>query len=188
MPKSYFWSLLLIILLTSSVAAQTDQLTRGVKESYSTADFSRVVDKSKELVEKYSKENVLVVVDVDNTLLAMNQDLGSDQWYNWQSGLLKDDPSSPDLVAADFQGLLGVQGTLFALSRMHPPEPKLPKQMAEIQQLGLTTVVLTSRSHEFRDATERELKRNGYDLASTAPGINEVRGCLLYTSPSPRDS
>ena len=108
MPKSCFWSLLLIVLLTSSVAAQTDQLTRGVKESYSTADFSRVVDKSKELVEKYSKENVLVVVDVDNTLLAMNQDLGSDQWYNWQSGLLKDDPSSPDLVAADFQGLLGV--------------------------------------------------------------------------------
>ena len=188
MPKSCFWSLLLIVLLTSSVAAQTDQLTRGVKESYSTADFSRVVDKSKELVEKYSKENVLVVVDVDNTLLAMNQDLGSDQWYNWQSGLLKDDPSSPDLVAADFQGLLGVQGTLFALSRMHPPEPKLPKQMAEIQQLGLTTVVLTSRSHEFRDATERELKRNGYDLASTAPGINEVRGIFMPFDPVRQDA
>ena len=188
MPKSCFWSLLLLVMLTSSVGAQTDQLTAGVKESYSTADFSRVVDKSKELVEKYSKENVLVVVDIDNTLLAMNQDLGSDQWYNWQNGLLENDPSSPDLVAADFKGLLGVQGTLFSLSRMHPPEPKLPEQMAEIQQLGLTTVVLTSRSHEFRDATERELKRNGYDLASTAPRIKEVRGVFMPFDPVRQDA
>ena len=69
MPKSCFWSLLLIVLLTSSVGAQTDQLTPAVKESYSTADFSRVVEKSKELVEKYSKENVLVVVDIDLSLI-----------------------------------------------------------------------------------------------------------------------
>ena len=125
MPKSCFWSLLLLVMLTSSVGAQTDQLTAGVKESYSTADFSRVVDKSKELVEKYSKENVLVVVDIDNTLLAMNQDLGSDQWYNWQNGLLENDPSSPDLVAADFKGLLGVQGTLFSLCLLYTsPSPR----------------------------------------------------------------
>ena len=183
MPKSCFWSLFLFVVLTSSLCAQTDQQTLDVKESYATADFSRVVDKSKELVEKYSKENVLVVVDIDNTLLAMNQDLGSDQWYNWQSGLLENDPSSPDLVAADLEGLLGVQGTLFSLSKMHPPEPKLPEQVAEIQQLGLTTVVLTSRGYGFRDATERELKRNGYDLASTAPSIKEVRGIFMPFDP-----
>ena len=155
-----------------------------MKESYATADFSRVVDKSKELVEKYSKENVLVVVDIDNTLLAMNQDLGSDQWFNWQIGLLKDNPRSPDLVATDLDGLLGVQGTLFSLSGMHPPEPMLPVQMAEIQKLGLTTVVLTSRGYGFRDATERELKRNGYDFGSTAPRIKEVRGRFMPFDPA----
>lgn len=180
MANARFWSLFLFFILTSSVCAQTDQpIPAGARESYSTADFSHVVEKSQELAEKHSKENVLVVVDVDNTLLAMNQDLGSDQWFNWQAGLLKDDPRSPDLVAADLDGLLGVQGTLFALSRMHPPEPKLPKHLATIQQMGLTTVVLTSRGYGFRDATERELKRNGYDLTLTAPRIQEDRGLFM---------
>ena len=93
MSKSCLWSLFLFVVLTSPVCAQTDLLAPGVKEAYSTADFSRVVDKSRELVEKYSKENVLVVIDIDNTLLAMNQDLGSDQWYNC---LLYTSPSPRD--------------------------------------------------------------------------------------------
>jgi len=184
MPKSCLWSLFLFVVLTSSVGAQTDRPITDAKESYTTADFSRVVEKSQELVKKYSKEDVLVVVDIDNTLLAMNQDLGSDQWFNWQSGLLKDGPSSPDLVAGDLDGLLEVQGTLFSLSGMHPPEPKLPELMAEIQQLGLTTVVLTSRGYGFRDATEKELKRNGYDFAGTAPRISEVRGRFMPFDPA----
>ena len=29
-------------------------------------------------------DQVLVVFDIDNTLLAMEQGLGSDQWYDWQ--------------------------------------------------------------------------------------------------------
>jgi len=182
MRNSPFWQLLLFVVLTSTAFAQTD-LSES-KEAYVTADFSRVVSKTKELVEKYSKDNVLVVIDIDNTLLAMNQDLGSDQWYNWQDELLNKEPNSPDLVAKDLDGLLEVQGTLFALSKMHPPEPKLPEHVAEIQQLGLTTVVLTSRGFSFRDASERELKRNGYDLAATAPTIKEARGLFMPFDPA----
>ena len=37
-----------------------------------------------------------------------------------------------------------------------------------MQQLGIRTLVLTSRGPEFRPATERELRRNGYDFASSA--------------------
>lgn len=189
MSHARFWSLILFFALASSAWAQTDlSVQAGAKESFTTADFSRVVDKTKELLKRYSKEDVLVVVDVDNTLLAMNQDLGSDQWFNWQTGLLQDEPNSPDLVAADMGGLLGVQGTLFSLSKMHPPEPKLPEHISTIQQLGLTTVVLTSRGYGFRDATERELKRNGYELASTAPRIEEVRGLFKPFDPDRPDA
>ncbi len=189
MPRSVFWSLFLILVLNASARAQTARpVAAGARASYTTADFSHVADKSKELAAKYSAEDVLVVLDVDNTLLAMNQDLGSDQWYNWQTELLKDEPASADLVAADFDGLLEVQGTLFALSKMHPPEPKLPEHLAEIQRLGLATVVLTSRGYGFRDATERELKRNGYDLSLTAPRIKESRGRFLPFDPENPDA
>ena len=156
---------------------------KQVRESHSTADFKQVHRRVLELVQKHSETQVLVVIDIDNTLLAMNQDLGSDQWFNWQSDLLKANPQSPDLVANDFQGLLDVQGTLFALSKMHPPEPMMPELVGKIQSLGVTTVVLTSRGYSYRDASERELNRNGYDLAKSALKITEERGLFMPFDP-----
>ena len=43
---------------------------------------------------KSDPEHVLLVLDIDNTLLAMNQDLGSDQWFEWQRYLLDHEPRS----------------------------------------------------------------------------------------------
>lgn len=153
--------------------------TVRTRTAVTTADFERVVAQVEEFADKHTAAGVLLVMDIDNTLLAMNQDLGSDQWFNWQAALQKDDPESRDLVAGDFPGLLRVQGELFALSGMHPPEPELPALIERIQDLGVTTVVLTSRGHSFRDAAERELNRNGYDFASTALRIDEQRGLFL---------
>lgn len=170
-------------------ATVTDQKTSAVtRTSVTTADFSRVVKTVQELVAKHSSEQVLVVIDIDNTLLAMNQHLGSDQWFNWQSGLLQSDPGSTDLVAKDFDSLLDVQGTLFSLSGMHPPQPELPAHVKTIQESGVTTVVLTSRGPGYRDASERELKSNGYDLAKTALRIDEKRGLFMPFDPERPDA
>ncbi|MEM8733127.1 MAG: DUF2608 domain-containing protein [Planctomycetota bacterium] len=194
MKIAFSHSIVVLIGLICAAQAATQKATLpskkppAEKESYSTADFLRVVDKSKELATRYGNDEVLVVFDIDNTLLAMNQDLGSDQWFNWQSQLMKDEPDSPDLVADDFAGLLEVQGTLFALSKMHPPEPKLPDHIAAIQKLDVTTVVLTSRGFAYRDAAERELNRNGYDLASSALRIQEQRGLFMPFDPEQPDA
>lgn len=139
-----------------------------------TADFRVVVNRVRREARLSGAEHVLLVLDIDNTLLAMDQDLGSDQWFNWQQGLLKDSPKSPALVADDFTGLLRAQGRLFSLSRMHPPERDLPPFVREIQEFGGPVMVLTSRGPEFRDAAERELKRNGYDFADSAPKITRT--------------
>ena len=85
----------------------------------------------------------------------MNQDLGSDQWFNWQESLLEEDKNHADLVAPDFPGLLEVQGILFALSSMHPPQPDLPEMVEGLSEQGVTIVVLTSRGKEFRNASQR---------------------------------
>jgi hypothetical protein len=56
--------------------------------------------------------------------------------------------------------------------------------MQQLQQLGVRTVVLTSRSPEFRAATERELSRNGYDFkASAMPTHDLPRGEFLPYDP-----
>lgn len=113
-------------------------------------------------------ERILLAVDLDNTLLAMDEPLGSDQWFEWQKYLLDHEPQSKYLVAGTFQGLLEAQGLLYKLLPMHPPQKNLPGLMKRLQDMGIRTVVLTSRGHEFREATERELKRNGYDFAKSA--------------------
>lgn len=171
--------LLLGLLCTRGVAQSTITLQSNV----ATAEFQKVQAQVDEFVEKHGSSGVLVVVDIDNTLLAMNQDLGSDQWFNWQENLLQYAPDSADLVAKDFAGLLEVQGTIFSLSAMHPPEPNLPKYIQKIQATDARMVVLTSRGYNFRDAAERELKRNGFDFGENALEIQERRGLFMPFDP-----
>ena len=141
-----------------------------------TTDFADVAKATERYAERYGPEHVLLVVDIDNTLLAMNHDLGSDQWFIWQEFLIKHEPASPNRVADTFEGLLEVQGLLYNLGRMHPPQPDLPALVGRIQGRGVATVVLTSRGDEFRVATERELTRNGYDFARSALPVRDPRG------------
>lgn len=154
-----------------------------VRENQTTSDFSNVKETVLGYLGKYTANEILLVVDIDNTLLAMNQDLGSDQWFNWQEDLLKNDPESPDLVAKAFPDLIEAQGLLFAISGMHPPEPELPAMIKEIQNKGVKTLVLTSRGPSFRDATERELRKNEYDFSSNSFSIREKRGAFFPFDP-----
>lgn len=177
------WCLAVFILFSSPSFAQEAVEQLGLRERHRTADFVNVVNRVEALANTHGVTNVLLVVDIDNTLLAMNQDLGSDQWFNWQNSLLDSDPDSPDLVADDFPGLLEVQGTLFSLSGMHAPEPELPDLVKRIQDSGVTTVVLTSRGPDYRDAAERELTRNRYDFTRTTLTIKERRGLFMPFDP-----
>lgn len=136
-----------------------------------TESFAPVVDQAKAYVDEYGGKQVLFVVDIDNTLLAMDRDLGSDQWFEWQEYLLEHQPQSRRLAAKNFGELLEVQGILFATTGMHPPEADLPAQIEAIQDLGVDTLVLTSRGDEYRPATIRELRRSGYEFADTSPAI-----------------
>lgn len=104
----------------------------------------------------YPSEDVWFVSDIDNTLLAQNQDLGSDQWFSWL------EKSMP------FQKLLETQMMLFALSSMHPPESVIPEIVKRIQKLH-PTFALTSRGTDALSATFRELQKNDYHLEANAP-------------------
>lgn len=135
---------------------------------YETPEFADALLRTEEYVAQYGADQVLLVLDIDNTLLASDTELGSDQWFNWQEYLLANEPDSPHLVANDFPGLLNAQGLLFTLGSMHPPQADLPELIREVQASGVKTLVLTSRGEEFRTATARELRANDYDLAKSA--------------------
>lgn len=149
-----------------------------------TDEFAEVGTAVAQYANRFEPVRVLLVLDLDNTLLAMDSPLGSDQWFEWQKYLLEHEPQSELLVAKSFAGLLAAQGLLYNLQPMHPPQENLPRLLRRVQQLGVRTVVLTSRGPEFRDATERELKRNGYDLAKSAIEVKRLpRGEFLPFHP-----
>jgi hypothetical protein len=122
-----------------------------------TDDLATVTDSALQLADRHGRDRVLVVFDIDNTLLAMEQGLGSDQWYYWQKDLAKDDPCSGDLVNNRFR----VQGALYFVSAMRPTQPDAAEQIKRLQDAGLTVIALTSRGPDYSLQTFRELRRNG---------------------------
>ena len=113
------WCAILFVALAGAAAACASELTE-------TADFADVATAVTQYADKLKPERVLLVLDIDNTLLAMNNPLGSDQWFEWQKFLLENEPKSRHAVANSFQGLLDAQGMLYNLTHMHPPQKNLP--------------------------------------------------------------
>jgi hypothetical protein len=129
-----------------------------------TDDLAVVADAALQLADRHGHDQVLVVFDIDNTLLAMEQGLGSDQWYDWQKDLQNEDPCSSMLVSDRFR----VQGALYFASAMRTTQPDAAEQVRRLQDAGLTVIALTSRGHGYSLQTFRELRRNGISFWTSA--------------------
>jgi len=156
-----------ILLAACTVNVQTDWSDGSAEALDSeTADLADVRRDIIELIDEVGRNKVLVVFDIDNTLLAMEQGLGADQWYEWQKELSKNDQCNPDNVGNRF----AVQGALYFVSAMRNTQADGPGQVKAIQDLGVPVISLTSRGMEFELQTFRELRRNGYSFSYTAIG------------------
>ena len=131
-----------------------------------TADLVDITADVGQLVANAGKENVLVVFDIDNTIMAMEQGLGSDTWYDWQKELAGENPCSPQYVGDRF----AVQGALYFASAMRPTQADGAGQVKAIQGFGVTVIALTSRGPDYRLQTFRELRRNGFNFSFSALG------------------
>jgi hypothetical protein len=156
--------LLLLLLNVSSCAALPESIDVGLKiqETNSFNDVATLINQKAQL---YGHNKVLVVVDIDNTLLTSESDLGGDIWYQWQRGSLEIKPREDQIVACLFEDSISL---LYELGPMQLTEPELPQIISTWQDQSLTVFALTSRSPKYRAATERELLRAGIDLSKTA--------------------
>ena len=118
------------------------------------------------------EKNVLVFLDLDNTLLAMKKPLGSDQWFTWQSKLLGDNknPESKFRVSKDFYTLLNITQELFLNGGMRPVENNTVAFVKKLQKDGHKVVILTSRGGNNVEATLRELNKNDLDFSKSSLG------------------
>ena len=138
-------------------------------ERVTTKSLKDVLEFVKKQKSKSSADSILVVYDFDNTLMAMNMDLGSDQWYQWQSAALKDADSKQAMVKTKAQ-LFALQYKLYALVDMHAVEKETPEVVKEIQAMNIKSIVLTSRGSVLRGDVEIELDRAGISFKNSAIG------------------
>ena len=129
-----------------------------------TASFNDAVKIVSQKDKKYGSKNVLVVLDIDNTLLTGTTDLGGDIWYQWQTGKLAIKPKAKDKVSCLYQDTIGL---LYELLPMKPTEKIVPSVVSKWQKKH-TVFALTSRSPGTRFSTERELNRNGMNFENSA--------------------
>jgi hypothetical protein len=158
-----------LLLALPTVGAALDE---AGKEDCVDWKCAETMDEVKTIIEEASKsagpENTLIVFDIDNTLLKMSKDLGSDAWYKWQSDLLKGPPSDFS-VAKDVNGVINVQRLLYDLSAMSLPENSTPEVVGKLRKAGYPVMMLTGRGPDTLSATRRELAAKDYIPAERSP-------------------
>jgi|GEM_PF-1851562 hypothetical protein len=142
---------------SSSAVESTANTSSAPSNSVQTVDLQEVVDEALRALENSTVRRVLLVFDIDNTVLTMPQFLGGDRWYNHQAALLAEN-RNPDF--ASFDELFEAQGALFSVAGMRLTQPNGASLIAEAEAAGIDVAFLTARGPSFFDATRRELSRN----------------------------
>lgn len=158
-----------LLILLSILSIQT-----YASEILKTDSFTDIEKKVLQLGKKHGVKNVLLAIDIDNTLMYLPQNYGSDQWFNWQSENClwkKKGRKIPKFCITDnFNTLLDLQGKIFAVSNMRPTHEKTVDVINNLQKKGYKIILLTSRGHEFRNSTYRALKMNKMNFKKSAIG------------------
>ena len=115
---------------------------------------------------KSNPGNVLVVFDIDDTLLTSCRFFGGDTWYNWQIGreISHEDGSKVMIKERNKMSCIFAKlGTLYELGLYHATELKAAEIIARLQE-QYDVIALTSRSPDYRAGTEREMQRAGFNM------------------------
>ncbi len=116
-----------------------------------------------ELFDGLNSGTSLVVLDVDNTVLKMNDNLGSVAWYDWQQDLELTQAKEPGEIGNE----LAVQGVLYSTRDMSLTEAQIPELINSLKSSGIDVIALTARGPEFRNATINQLNRNNIAFSTS---------------------
>ncbi|MFK8053830.1 MAG: DUF2608 domain-containing protein [Woeseiaceae bacterium] len=170
--------LVLVTGCASTPETQPPQISVQTTEAFSDVDAAVAKATS-----TFTASRVLVVLDIDNTLLTSQTDLGGDIWYQWQTDRLRQRPAADQKVKCLFEDAIGL---LYELAPMQLTDLALPDLIKRWQDQGNTVFALTSRSPRYRTATERELARAGIDL--TRASLTDGNGqAPLYREKAARE-
>ncbi|MDC9721558.1 MAG: DUF2608 domain-containing protein [Urechidicola sp.] len=165
MKKYKIIKLLPILILAIALNFAFINSNNGEVKVVTTTNFQKVDSLVNELLNQKNSSNILVVLDIDNTILTSSTDLGGDIWYQWQRGKLNVKPTDEQIVDCLFEDSIGL---LYELGTTELTDSILPTLINNWQEKEIPVFALTSRSPKYRAATERELSRREIDFTKTA--------------------
>ncbi len=133
----------------------------------------------KRILQAKQSDAVLVVWDIDNTLLKLESPVGSTEWNGWQWGLLDKfiagDPNNltphlPYLVAPTLPLLHQLNSLLFFLSSTQLIQNNTPHLVSWLKKQGVHVIALTSRGPRDRASTPIHLSNHDMQFADTRIG------------------
>jgi phosphoserine phosphatase len=128
---------------------------------------ARQVDRFADLL-PFIDEETLLIVDVHNTLLTPQQQLGTRRWtYCLYHDLLKQGTSPTDARQEVWRRMR----TVTRATRMRPVEPGIPQLICELQDAQVAIMACTGSPGNFCEVIPNQLYSNSIDLTRTAPQI-----------------
>lgn len=101
---------------------------------------------------------ILLVFDIDNTLLKMPQSLGGDAWFNDHVRRIA---RTRDADFENMERLLDAQNFLLEAGTMEPTQQDMASLIGKAVGSDIDIFLLSARSPGLFDATRRELARSG---------------------------
>ncbi|MBT6716797.1 MAG: DUF2608 domain-containing protein [Nitrospina sp.] len=139
------------MVLLVSCAGTIDSASEKDLEGFSPIAVDNFNPVFHEINKSQSKKNeLLIVFDIDDTLLTAEQLLGSERWVHWY----KKNQAKLELLPCRFD----IASILYEMGTMRPTESNLGHRFNAIQNNHV--MLLTARSNKQRSVTERELLRN----------------------------
>jgi len=137
-----------------------------------------VIETAADKYMKQNDDNILVIFDIDDTLLESSSFFGGDTWYNWQRGRPIEHVNrgiesiaDKDKIRCIFKKL----GVFYELGQQKPTQVDAADIVSRLQA-KYDVLALTSRSPGYRPGTERELKRAHIDFSTShlLPGVQTI--------------
>ena len=156
-----------VVIALSAIALASTHVASAQQVS-PAEHFQKIIDLSIPVDEainaQKSGHTVIVVFDIDNTLLTMPQDLGGDTWFNWKKSEISKDPQNQEPLDTFFSE----NSLLLQAGSMKPTQENTAALIRELQDNGVAVYALSARGDDLRGTTELALKSAGIDL-STEP-------------------
>lgn len=113
---------------------------------------------------EYKGKRKLALLDLDNTVVSYRHTFGTDQWFDFDFGVLTKNGASPQEAKDKL-----LPSYLDVVRRLHPDdvyavEEETPAKIRYLQSIGIDTLILTSRGSFLLDETLKHLARFELDF------------------------